>query len=172
MTSLHPPRRADARFMRAHPAHWIALGFGSGLAPKAPGTVGTLWAWLCWWALSLWLSESFLLALCLVSLPVGWWACERTARHLGQNDPGAIVIDEVVAFWAILWLLGDASWPWQWAGFVLFRAFDALKPGPVGWADRAFKGGGWRGAFGILFDDLVAALLTLIVLALAMRIWP
>ena len=101
-----------------------------------------------------------------VSLPVGWWACSRTARHMGVLDPGSIVWDEIVAFWLVLWLLLPAGfWAQCWA-FVLFRFFDAAKPGPVGWADRLFKGFGWRGGFGIMFDDLVAALCTLLVIAL------
>ena len=136
-------RRADARFMGAHPAHWLALGFGSGLSPVAPGTAGTLWAWLAWWAGTV------------------------TARHLRTADPSAIVIDEVVAFWLVLWLLLPAGFWAQAVAFALFRFFDAIKPGPVGWADRLLHGrGGWAGGFGILLDDLVAAFCTLLVIAL------
>jgi phosphatidylglycerophosphatase A len=76
------------------------------------------------------------------------------------------VWDEVVAFWLILWLLMPAGFVTQVLAFALFRFFDAVKPGPVGWADRVFKGGGWRGGWGILFDDLVAAFCTLLVFAL------
>ena len=74
-------------------------------------------------------------------------------------DPGNIVWDEVIAFWIVLWLLMPAGLLAQLAAFVLFRFFDAVKPGPVAWADKLFHGFGWRGGFGILFDDLVAALL-------------
>jgi len=91
-------------------------------------------------------------------------------------DPGAIVWDEVVAFWIVLWLLAPAAWWQQLAAFALFRYFDAAKPGPVGWADRRFKQRagqpiGWAQGFGILFDDLVAALSTLLFIALWIRIW-
>lgn len=159
------------RFLFAHPAHPIALGFGSGLSPHAPGTVGTLWAWLVFWLFR----ESFSdaqLALALVgALAIGWWACTATARHLGSADPGAIVWDEVVAFWIVLWLVTPAGFWAQAAAFALFRYFDAAKPGPVAWADRLFKAHrtgapGWAQGFGILFDDLVAALCTLLVIAL------
>ena len=90
---------------------------------------------------------------------------------MGTADPGAIVWDEVIAFWAVLWVLMPAGFAAQLAAFALFRYFDAAKPGPVAWADRLFKGRpgeppGWRQGWGILFDDLVAALCTLLVLAL------
>ena len=100
-----------------------------------------------------------------LSLPIGWWACTITARNLGRDDPGCIVWDEVVAMWLILWLLAPASWHGQLLAFALFRLFDAAKPHPVRWADQCFKGSGWRGGWGILFDDLVAAFCTLLVLA-------
>ena len=100
-----------------------------------------------------------------LSLPLGWWAGTVTARNLGMSDPVHIVWDEVVSFWIILWLLLPASWPDQLAAFLLFRFFDAVKPGPIAWADRAFHGFGWRGGFGIIFDDLVAAFCTLLVIA-------
>lgn len=159
--------RPDARFMAAHPAHALALGFGSGLSPVAPGTAGTLWAWLAWWALGLWLSPVQQGWLLVGALPLAWWACTVTAQHLQTPDPGAIVIDEVVAFWLVLWLLLPAGFWGQATAFALFRFFDAVKPGPVGWADRLLHGRrGWAGGFGVLLDDLVAAFCTLLVIAL------
>lgn len=166
---VEPPplaRRPTVRFMLAHPAHLIALGFGSGLSPKAPGTVGTLWAWLAWLVLSLWLNPLQLGLLIAAGTLVGWWACTVTADHLGVLDPGNIVWDEVVAFWLVLWLVLPAGWLGQLIAFALFRFFDAVKPGPVRWADNAFHGSGWRGGFGILLDDFVAAFCTLLVIAL------
>jgi phosphatidylglycerophosphatase A len=105
------------------------------------------------------------------ALAIGWWACTVTARHLATVDPGAIVWDEVIAFWLVLWLITPAGGWAQLAAFALFRFFDAAKPGPVAWADRRFKGRrgqpiGWAQGFGIVFDDLVAALCTLLVIAL------
>ena len=165
------PQRATARFMLRHPAHWVALGFGSGLSPKAPGTVGTLWAWVSFLVADPWLSDAQWGWVIAGALLVGWWGSTQTARHLATADPGAIVWDEVAAFWIVLWLLMPESLWMQALAFALFRFFDAAKPGPVGWADRAFKlrageAIGWRQGFGILFDDLVAALCTLLVLAL------
>jgi len=91
-------------------------------------------------------------------------------------DPGAIVWDEVLAFWIMLWLLMPAPLWAQALAFALFRLFDAGKPGPVGWADRRFKlragqAIGWAQGAGILFDDLVAALCALLVMALGLRLW-
>jgi phosphatidylglycerophosphatase A len=165
---LRPP---TPRFLLAHPAHLLALGFGSGLAPIAPGTCGTLWAWLAYLVLQLWLPPAMLGWLILGALLVGWWACTVTARDLGVADPAPVVWDEVVAFWLVLWLLAPAGAWAQLTAFVLFRFFDAAKPGPVGWADRRFKASGWRGGFGILLDDLVAAFCTLLVIALWRRLW-
>ncbi|MEY5029299.1 MAG: Phosphatidylglycerophosphatase [Pseudomonadota bacterium] len=153
--------RPSPAFLWRHPAHWLALGFGSGLSPKAPGTVGTLWGWLAWWPLSMTLSSSTQGLFIAVAALVGWWACKVTAEHLQMTDPGAIVWDEIVAIWLLLWLLGPAPLWMQLLTFALFRFFDAAKPGPVAWADQRFKGDGWRGAFGIMFDDLVAAACTL-----------
>lgn len=171
-----PRRRADLRFLLAHPAHALALGLGSGLSPLAPGTMGTLFAWGSFAFIDRWLDDAGW-ALCIVaSLGLGWWASTRTAQHLGVADPGAIVWDEVVAFWIVLWLLAPAGLWTQAAAFALFRGFDAVKPGPVGWADRLFDAGpgggiGWTQGFGILFDDLVAAACTLLVVSIAVRLW-
>ena len=169
------PQRPTARFMRRHPAHWLALGFGSGLSPWAPGTVGTLWAWAAFVVADRWLSPLQWGLVLAASLPLGWWACTRTAQHLGVADPGAIVWDEVLAFWLILWLVMPAGFLVQAVAFVVFRYFDAAKPGPVGWADQRYKlrlgeSIGWRQGWGILFDDLVAALCTLLFVAVWFRL--
>lgn len=165
--------RPTSQFMVRHPARWIALGLGSGLSPWAPGTVGTLWAWVAFLVLDPWLSSADWAVVIATSWWVGWWACTRCAQHLGVADPSAIVWDEVVAFWLILWLWMPATLGGQLLAFVLFRFFDAVKPPPVDWADRLFKGRrgspiGWTQGFGILFDDLVAAFCTLVVLALGL----
>ncbi|MBS0391446.1 MAG: phosphatidylglycerophosphatase A [Proteobacteria bacterium] len=165
-SDIAPPRRPSVRFLLAHPAHFLALGLGSGLSPVAPGTVGTLWGWLAFLALQLWLTPLGMGLLIALALPVGWWACTVTARHMGVADPGSIVWDEVVAIWIVLWLAMPMGFWGQLIAFALFRYFDAAKPGPVAWADRQFKGFGPRGGFGILFDDLVAAFCTLLVIAL------
>jgi phosphatidylglycerophosphatase A len=157
-------------FMARHPAHWIAMGFGSGLSPRAPGTVGTLWGWAAFAVLNIWLTPLQWALVIAASLPLGWWASTVTARHLRTCDPGAVVWDEIVAIWIVLWLLMPAGFWWQLAAFGVFRYFDAAKPGPVRWADGLFKiepgqpVTAWQG-LGILFDDLVAAGCTLVVLA-------
>ncbi len=156
----------NRRFLVSHPAHFIALGAGSGLSRLAPGTAGTLWAWAVFTLLQMWLSPFQMGALIGVSTLVGWWACTLTAQHMGVADPGAIVWDEVVAFWLVLWLVTPTTFWGQLGAFVLFRYFDAAKPGPVRWADGLFKGFGWRGGWGIMFDDLVAAFCTLLVIAI------
>ena len=164
--SAIPSLRPGPRFLLAHPAHCIALGFGAGLSPKAPGTVGTAWGWLAFLVLQMWLTPLGMALLIGFSLLLGWWACTVTARHMGVADPGAIVWDEVVAFWLVLWLAMPMGFWGQLVAFALFRFFDAVKPQPVKWADRLFKGFGPRGGWGIMWDDLVAAFCTLLVVAL------
>ena len=160
------PVRPTVGFMLQHPAHLIALGFGSGLGRVAPGTVGTLWGWLVYLVLQLWLSPGQMGVLFGVSIVLGWWACTVTARHMRVSDPGHIVWDEIVAIWIVLWLSMPMGFWGQLSAFVLFRFWDAVKPQPVRWADRLFKGFGPRGGWGIMFDDLVAAFCTLLLMAL------
>jgi phosphatidylglycerophosphatase A len=160
------------RFMLRHPAHVIALGFGSGLSPVAPGTAGTLAAWAAFALLEHHFGPLPWALLLGFGLLIGIWACMLCAQHLGIADPGAIVWDEVLAFWAVLWLIAPAGWLAQLLAFALFRLFDAAKPGPVGWADRRFKSAtGWAQGFGILFDDLVAAACTLALMLPARFLW-
>jgi len=173
-----PPVAPSARFMMAHPAHLTALGFGSGLSPKAPGTLGTLWAWGVFTLLQYRLNDLQWGILIGLSIPIGWWVCSLTAKHMRVLDPGSIVWDEIAAFWLVLWLVSPTDFWGQLAAFALFRFFDAVKPGPVGWADqlfhdvdpatdpRAWHKAGW----GIMLDDLVAAFCTLLVMAM-WRAW-
>ncbi len=156
----------DFDFMRHHTAHWIGLGFGSGLSPIAPGTAGTLFAWLTFGFLDAHLvSDAHWAVFLLLSFGVGVWASFVTAIHLKTPDPSAVVWDEIVAFWLVLWLIGPSDGWAQLGAFVLFRFFDAVKLGPVAWADAKFKGWGWIGGFGIMFDDVVAAGCALFVFA-------
>ena len=155
----------NAKFMWSHPARIVALGFGAGLSPIAPGTVGTAWAWLVFALLQTHMTDGLWALLIATSFLIGWWACTLTAKHMDVADPGGIVCDEIIAFWLVLWLISPAGFWGQLVAFALFRYFDAAKPGPVAWADKSFKGFGARGGFGIMFDDLVAAFCTVLVIA-------
>lgn len=145
--------------MRPRLSRWIAFGFGSGLSPVAPGTFGTLWAWLSFLLLDAVLSTAAMWWLILAAFLVGVWACARVGRDLGVADHGAIVWDEVVAFWAVLMVV-PASVESQVAAFFVFRAFDVVKPPPIRHFDRKLKNG-----FGVMFDDVLAAFYTLLVFA-------
>ncbi|MGL4668047.1 MAG: phosphatidylglycerophosphatase A family protein [Saezia sp.] len=171
-----PLVRPNIRFLLQHPAHFIALGLGSGLSPIAPGTAGTLFAWLSFNLISLFLSLAttsyFLWPLIIVlSFMLGLWACRVSAENMRIQDPGAIVWDEVVAFWLVLYSI-PFMFPAdpvviQVAAFILFRLFDMVKIGPVRWADQKFKGAGYRNALGIMLDDIIAAILAITVIYLA-----
>jgi phosphatidylglycerophosphatase A len=180
---LYPPRpqapaRPTARFMFSHLAHVLALGFGSGLSRIAPGTAGTLWAWAAFVALSPWMTDVAWAWTLGLGVPLGWWASTVTARNLGVLDPSSVVIDEVLAFWLVLWLVMPTGLVGQALAFGLFRFFDAVKPGPVGWADALFHrvdptSDRWawsKAGLGIMLDDFVAAACTLLVVAL-WRFW-
>ena len=163
------PRRCGPtwRFMLSHPAHLVALGFGCGLAPRRARHLGTLWAWLAFLVLQHWLRRRARQGDRWLSLPLGWWACTVTARHMRVLDPGSIVWDEIVCVLARA-VGADARGLAGAAGCL--RAVPLLRrgqararwPGPT----ACSSGFGWRGGFGILFDDLVAAFCTLLVLAL------
>jgi phosphatidylglycerophosphatase A len=150
----------------AHPAHFVAFGFGAGLVPFAPGTAGTLLAVPIWWLVAPLQAPLALLAVIGVAFALGVWACGLTGRHLGIPDHGAMVWDETVAFLLVLAVL-PREIAWQAAAFVLFRFLDIAKPPPLRHIERRFKGG-----FGVMLDDLVAAGLTLLALAIAKRALP
>jgi len=153
--------RPDARFLLAHPAHFIALGFGAGLAPVAPGTFGTLAGLAIYWLLALALPP---LAIAFLAIPlffVGVWACGVAGRNLGVPDHGAFVWDEIVAFLPLA-ALASASLVLQLVAFALFRLFDVWKPFPIRQFEARMKGG-----FGVMLDDLLAACYAYLVLAVA-----
>lgn len=176
---LTAPCRATWRFMGLHPLRMIALGFGSGLSPKAPGTAGTLAGWALFLLIDRFAapSQAAWAAIIGVGFFVGWWACTHTARAMAVSDPGAVVWDEIIAFWIILAVAMPVGWLGQLILFGLFRLFDAVKRGPVGWADSLFKPKpgtlpGWPQGFGIIFDDLVAAVCVLVVWGLLLLALP
>jgi len=155
------PRRADPAFMLSHPLHIISLGFGSGLSRIAPGTAGTLFAWASFEVLNRYLTVLDWGVLIVVGYFAGIAITGFTARKLGVDDPSSIVWDEIVAFWLVMLMVTPASFTGQLWAFIVFRFFDMVKPPPIGHLDRRFKGG-----FGIMLDDLVAAFFTLLVIAL------
>jgi phosphatidylglycerophosphatase A len=164
--------RPNGGFLVAHPAHFIALGFGSGLAPIAPGTVGTLLAWPLFLAyeavlgpLDAWPARLAFLGLLAALFALGVWACGRTGRDLGVSDHGSMNWDEVVAFLLVL-MLTPQGLAWQVFAFFLFRFFDVVKPPPIRHFDRTLKGG-----FGVMFDDLLAAFYALLVMAATKQFW-
>lgn len=151
--------RPSLALLMSHPAHFIALGFGTGLAPVAPGTIGTLLAFPLYAVLERWLDPAGILALLPVLFALGVWACGRTGRALGAADHSGMNWDEVVAFLLVL-VFTPPDLAWQAAAFCAFRLFDIAKPPPIRLVDRKVKGG-----FGVMLDDLLAAFYTLIVLA-------
>jgi phosphatidylglycerophosphatase A len=170
MSTLEPAQTAyfakpTARFMLAHPAHWIAQGLGSGLSPLVPGTSGTLLGWLSYVVFSLRWPDFFTpftwAVFIAAGFAVGIWACSKTGKDLGVSDHGSMVWDEVVAIWLIMLFVMPAGFLTQLCAFIVFRFFDMLKPAPISYLDKHIKGG-----FGVMVDDMVAAFYTLLVFAL------
>ena len=147
------------RFLFAHPAHFIACGCGSGLSQWAPGTVGTLFAWLSFVLFRPYCSEVQLGIAFVLAYVVGFWTIDTAGRSLGDPDHGSIVWDEIVPFWIVL-LLTPTGILWQAVAFALFRFFDIVKPQPARYFDQHVKNG-----FGVMADDAVAAGYTLLVVA-------
>jgi phosphatidylglycerophosphatase A len=134
-----------------NPVHFLSLGFGAGLVPYAPGTAGTVVA-LPIYAIIQLLPLSYYLVFLLMTTLVGFIICHYTATVLGRDDPPQVVWDEMVGYWVTM-ALAPHGWRWAIFGFVLFRAFDIVKPWPIRWVERAFPGG-----LGIMLDDIVAGI--------------
>ena len=145
----------NLQFLLQHPSHFIALGFGAGLSLRAPGTVGTLVGFPLFWLLIFTPEPVHYIALTLLFL-IGIPLCTRTGNALGIPDHGSIVWDEIVAMMLVLEFT-PASPLWWSIAFVLFRLFDIWKPAPIRHCDARLKGG-----FGVMFDDLLAAIYTII----------
>ena len=151
------------RFLVSHPAHFIACGFGSGLAPVAPGTAGTLLAWLLFFPLQRAMPTTALLIFIVAAFLVGIPLVHKTGKDLGVLDHGSIVWDEIVPFWLALYFC-PAGFFWQLAAFVLFRFLDVFKPQPARFFDQKVKNG-----LGVMCDDLVVSLYTIIALLVIER---
>jgi phosphatidylglycerophosphatase A len=162
--TAHAVLRPGVGFLLSHPAHFVALGFGTGLSRVAPGTLGTLLAFPLYAVLAYWLALEWVAAAIAAFFVLGVWACGRTARDLGVADHGGMNWDEIVAFLAVL-VLTPPALAWQVAAFGLFRFFDVAKPPPIRRVERTVKGG-----LGVMLDDAIAAFYALLVLAAAKRL--
>ena len=155
--------KPDIKFLLAHPAHFFALGFGSGLAPKAPGTFGTLIGFPLFWLIFNY-SFSTQLIIIAVLFIFGVYVCDKTGKDLGVSDHGAMVWDEIVAIMLVL-AFAPNTWLGWLVAFLLFRLFDIWKPYPICYFDAKLKNG-----FGVMFDDLLAAIYAILVLKFI--VWP
>ncbi len=142
----------------------ISFGLGSGLIRPAPGTWGTLLAWLLWVLAVSRLPDVYIAVLLPAAFALGCWSCHRVGKEMGRADDAGMVWDEIVAFWLVLWLTPE-SLEAQVLAFVVFRFFDIIKPPPINFFDRHFKNG-----FGVMWDDIVAAAYSLLVIAILVRL--
>lgn len=141
------------------PIGFLAFGFGSGLVPFAPGTAGTLAGMLVALPLAgipIWAALGLVGLAFLAGIPI----CQKASQALGVHDHGGIVWDEFVGIWLVLALV-PFHWAWWLAAFAAFRFFDVVKPWPIDWLDEKVHGG-----FGIMLDDLLAAVYAAAVLIL------
>jgi phosphatidylglycerophosphatase A len=149
-----------ARRVFTHPVHFLAYGFGAGLSPKAPGTLGTVAAIPVYLLLSYLGTEVYYGAV-LAGLVAGVFICGYTASVIGVDDPKGVVWDEIIGY--LIAMLGlPLNWVWLLGGFLLFRLFDIWKPWPIGWVDRHIRGG-----VGIMLDDVMAGIFACVLLNLA-----
>ncbi|MBV1881807.1 MAG: phosphatidylglycerophosphatase A [Pseudomonadales bacterium] len=146
-------------FKWSNPIHLLALGFGSGAVPKAPGTFGTLIGVLFYFPMT-YLSHAHYLVLVGFLFVAGIYICGRTAKDFGVHDHGSIVWDEIVGY-LITMIFAPTGWPWIVLGFVLFRIFDIWKPWPISLLDKKVHGG-----FGIMIDDVLAGVYAMGVMAI------
>ena len=145
-------KRASELFNIKNPVHFLALGFGSGLSPKAPGTMGTLAA-IPLYLLCSQLSLNAFIAITVFISIVGIWICDKASKDAGVHDHGAIVWDEIAGLF-ITMIAVPATWQTVIVGFIFFRILDIAKPWPISVADKKVGGG-----FGIMLDDIIAGIL-------------
>ena len=148
-----------AKTVFGDPVHLLAFGFGAGLSPKAPGTAGSVWGVALAVATASW-GWQWELGLAVLMTLVGVWICGVSAKRLGVHDHGGIVWDEIVGAY-LIFLPIPRTWPWLLAGFVVFRILDIVKPWPIRELDHRLHGG-----LGIMLDDVVAALIGAVFLAM------
>lgn len=152
------------RVSLANPIHFLALGFGSGLAKKMPGTFGTVAALPLVWAFSTYLELTLYLLVTLLVCVAGIWICGKTADDMQVHDDSSIVWDEIAGM-LITMIAVPLSWQTLLAGFILFRLFDIAKPWPISFLDKRVHGG-----FGIMIDDVLAGIFSLGLLHLALQL--
>ncbi len=146
-------QKAKAKLQLSNPIHLLATGFGSGLAPLIPGTIGTIAAIPFYW-LMVNISVWFLILAIIVGTVLGIYLCDRASKDMGVHDHGSIVWDEFIGFWITMAIYPSLSWQAILAGFVIFRMFDMLKPWPISWFDTRIHGG-----LGIMLDDIIAGIM-------------
>jgi len=151
------------KIILANPVHFMAFGFGSGLAAKAPGTFGTLVAIPIYLLLEPLSLINFLIVLTLLTI-FSFYIAGKSAQLLGIHDHGGIVIDEICGY-LVTMTIAPSGWQWIIAGFILFRIFDILKPWPINYLDKKISGG-----IGIVSDDLMAGIYALLSLELLVRV--
>ena len=167
-----PPTSSDAQPVQRLTLAWafrtpyraVAYDLGSGLMRPAPGTWGTALGWLLWALVVSRLPDAGIAAVLLLSFAYGCWACHRVGKELGRADDSAMVWDEIVAFWLVLWLMPEEP-VIQAVAFIVFRFFDIAKPPPIRYFDKKLKNG-----LGVMWDDLLAAAYSLLVLAVLVRL--
>jgi phosphatidylglycerophosphatase A len=157
-------KHIPARVVLGSPIHFIAFGFGSGLAPAAPGTVGTI-VGIPFFLLMTSLSLASYLVLTLLLFLFGVWVCGQSSKMLGVHDHGGIVWDEIVGY-LVTMVAAPPGWGWVAMGFMLFRIFDIFKPWPISYLDKHVSGG-----MGIMIDDVFAGIYALLVLQSLHYFW-
>ena len=158
LKSEYGKKKLSAKDIMSNPVLFFAFGFGSGLAKKMPGTMGTLAAipvYLAFVKTNFWIYS----ALTILVTVIGIWICGGAAKRLGEHDYGGIVWDEIAGFLITLWWV-PFSWNAVLYGFILFRIFDVVKPWPIKWIDQKVDGG-----LGIMLDDVLAGILAAVVLS-------
>lgn len=153
--------RPDFRFLFSHPAHFISLGFGSGLSPIVPGTAGTFLGWMLFHFLTVnwpaYFTQTVWIVLTLLGFLLGIWTCTKSGNALNSPDDGSMVWDEIIGIWIVLLVIMPTNWQTECIAFFLFRLFDMTKPPPIRQFDARLKGG-----LGVMFDDVLAALYALL----------
>ncbi|MDH5650061.1 MAG: phosphatidylglycerophosphatase A [Gammaproteobacteria bacterium] len=153
-----------AKYVLRNPIHFLAFGFGAGLSPVAPGTMGTI-VGIPVYLLLVQFSQHVYITVVFLFAVLGVWLCHTSAKALNVPDHPGIVWDEITGFLITMFLL-PVGWKEILAGFLLFRLFDIWKPFPIRWLDRQIKGG-----LGIMLDDIVAGLFAFFILQAMMKLW-